>query len=37
MTSWKDNLRPASFRGVPFQVEGDVRTACTGSRIPESG
>uniref|UniRef100_A0A3B0MG10 DNA circulation N-terminal domain-containing protein n=1 Tax=Arsenophonus endosymbiont of Trialeurodes vaporariorum TaxID=235567 RepID=A0A3B0MG10_9GAMM len=23
MTSWKDNLRSASFRGVPFQVEDD--------------
>ncbi|WP_334472422.1 DNA circularization protein [Arsenophonus sp. PmNCSU2021_1] len=26
MTSWKDNLRPASFRGVPFQVEDDEGT-----------
>lgn len=23
MTSWKDNLRPASFRGVPFQVDDE--------------
>ncbi|MGX8940733.1 DNA circularization protein [Symbiopectobacterium sp. Eva_TO] len=26
MTSWKANLRPASFRGVPFQVEDDEGT-----------
>lgn len=26
MTSWKDNLRQASFRGVPFQVEEDEGT-----------
>lgn len=24
--SWKDNLRPASFRGVPFQVDDDEGT-----------
>lgn len=23
MASWRDKLRPASFRGVPFQVDGD--------------
>ncbi len=23
MASWRDKLRPASFRGVPFEVEGD--------------
>ncbi|MFT8210855.1 MAG: DNA circularization protein [Symbiopectobacterium sp.] len=26
MTVWKDKLRPASFRGVPFQVEDDEGT-----------
>ncbi|BAN97989.1 phage tail/DNA circulation protein [Plautia stali symbiont] len=26
MSHWKDNLRPASFRGVPFQVEDDEGT-----------
>jgi len=26
MSSWRDKLRPASFRGVPFHVEGDDMT-----------
>lgn len=26
MSNWKDRLRPASFRGVPFQVEDDEGT-----------
>lgn len=31
--TWRDKLRPASFRGVPFQVKG--RTLATGRRGPE--
>ena len=26
ISTWRDNLQTASFRGVPFQVESDTRT-----------